>query len=40
MATALAQPRPARSSRSLRRAVVVLAAVLGVLVPALPSSAE
>jgi peptidoglycan DL-endopeptidase CwlO len=40
MATTLAQPRPARPSRSLRRAVVVLAAVLGVLVSALPSSAE
>jgi cell wall-associated NlpC family hydrolase len=44
MATPLAQPpstrsRPA-SRRSLRRAALVLAAVLGVLVPALPSSAE
>jgi peptidoglycan DL-endopeptidase CwlO len=43
MATSLAQPRRAgaRSSRrSVRRAALVLAAVLGVLVPALPSSAE
>jgi len=37
MATPLAQPRP---RRSFRRAALVLAAVLGVLVPALPSSAE
>jgi peptidoglycan DL-endopeptidase CwlO len=44
MATPLAQPRTAgprpASRRPLRRAVLVLAAVLGVLVPALPSSAE
>ena len=39
MATPLAQPRTA-SRRPLRRAALVLAAVLGVLVPALPSSAE
>ena len=44
MATPLARPRTAgahlASRRPLRLAVVVLAAVLGVLVPALPSSAE
>ena len=43
MATAHAQPRTAGSRlsrRPMRRAVVVLAAVLGVLLPALPSSAE
>ncbi len=44
MATPLAQPRTADARpaprRSLRRAALVLAAVLGVLVPALPSSAE
>jgi cell wall-associated NlpC family hydrolase len=43
MATPLAQPRPAGSRpsrRPLRRAALVLAAVLGVLVPALPSVAE
>jgi cell wall-associated NlpC family hydrolase len=44
MATPLAQPRTAgphlASRRPLRLAVIVLAAVLGVLVPALPSSAE
>jgi cell wall-associated NlpC family hydrolase len=43
MATALAQPRPAgspSSRRSVRRAVLVLLVGLGVLVPALPSSAE
>jgi peptidoglycan DL-endopeptidase CwlO len=40
MATPLAQSRPARSRRSFRRAAVVLAAVLGMLVPVLPSSAE
>ncbi len=44
MATPLAQPRTAAprpaSRRPLRRAALVLAAVLGVLVPALPSWAE
>ncbi len=44
MATHLAQPRTAAprpaSRRPLRRAALVLAAVLGVLVPALPSWAE
>jgi peptidoglycan DL-endopeptidase CwlO len=44
MATPLAQPRTAGSRpahrRPVRRAALVLAAVLGVLVPAVPSSAE
>ena len=43
MATPLAHPRtagPRPPRRRLRRAALVLAAVLGVLVPALPSSAE
>jgi cell wall-associated NlpC family hydrolase len=44
MATPLAQPRTAASRtadrRPLRRAALVLAAVVGVLVPAVPSSAE
>src|SRR5215210_1026915 len=43
MATPLAQPRTAGSRpsrRPLRRAALVLAAILGVLAPALPSSAE